>query len=316
MMAYTDTHARVLMRLLSRDAWLYTEMVTAAAVMHGDRQRLIGFDESEHPVALQLGGCDPVQMAQAAVIAEQFGYDEVNINVGCPSERVRSGAFGAALMAQPETVAQCVRAMRQSADLPVTVKTRIGIDHQDSYAFLCDFAGAVTQAGCDTLIVHARKAWLQGLSPKQNREIPPLHYDVVYRLKRDFPDLELIINGGITTLDEVDAHLERVDGVMLGRAAYHNVFLLADVDERVYGRVGTAPRREAAVQAYIAYAEAASRRGGATLAIVKPLLALFHGQPRARHWRRALCGAHVRHTPAPVIIRQALLAMEEHHAAA
>jgi tRNA-dihydrouridine synthase A len=316
MMGYTDSHARVLMRLLSRNAWLYTEMLTAAAVVHGDTERLLRFDESEHPVALQLGGCEPQLMARACGAAAQFGYDEVNINVGCPSERVRSGSFGAALMADPATVAACLRAMQDCMDVPITVKTRIGIDHQDSYNFLADFTGAVADTGCKTLIVHARKAWLKGLSPKQNREIPPLHYEVVYRLKRDFPDLEIVINGGITRIADAQKHLIEVDGVMLGRAAYHNIFMLAGVDEAIYGDTSYAPTREATVQAYMQHAEQESARGTSTLAIVKPLLALFHGQPRGRHWRRALSGGHVRHTPAPTVICQASLAMEQHHAAA
>ena len=316
MMAYTDTHARVLMRLLSRDTWLYTEMVTAAAVVHGDVERLLGFAQAEHPVALQLGGCDPQLMASAAAAAARVGYDEVNINVGCPSERVRSGAFGAALMAEPATVAACITAMQERVEIPVTVKTRIGIDHQDSYEFVTDFAGIVRDAGCKTLIVHARKAWLQGLSPKQNREIPPLNYDVVYRLKRDFPDLEIIVNGGIACLEDASAHLGEVDGVMLGRSAYHNIFMLADVDEAIYGRASSTLTRECAVEAYMHHAEQAAARGISTLAIVKPLLALFHGQPRARHWRRALSGAQVRHAPAPALIRQALAALHSHDVAA
>ncbi len=235
MMDYTDRHARYLLRLISRRTLLYTEMVTAAAVVHGDTARLLAFDAAEHPVALQLGGADPAEMAQAARIGAEFGYDEINLNIGCPSDRVQSGRFGACLMAEPDTVADCVRAMRAQTDVPVTVKTRIGIDHRDSYEELCAFVDKVAEAGCETFIVHARKAWLQGLSPKQNREIPPLDYPRVHRLKRDYPELEIIINGGIRSLDETERELAEVDGVMIGRAVFDDLWMLAEADRRLFG---------------------------------------------------------------------------------
>ena len=230
MMDWTDRHDRYFLRLITRHALLYTEMVTADAILHGDRSRLLRFDPAEQPVALQLGGSEPVKLADCARIAEQWGYAEVNLNVGCPSDRVRSGRFGACLMAEPERVGECVARMQSATSLPVTVKTRIGIDDLDSYQYLRDFIGTVADAGCAVFIIHARKAWLEGLSPKENREIPPLHHDTVYRIKCDFPGLNIVLNGGVSTLDEAESHLQFVDGVMLGRAAYQNPYLLADVD--------------------------------------------------------------------------------------
>ena len=230
MMGCTDRHGRYLLRLLSRRARLYTEMIPVGALLHGDAERALRFDAAEHPVAIQLGGSDPADLARCARLAEWTGYDEVNLNVGCPSPRVQRGCFGAALIARPSLVADCVAAMRDAASIPVTVKTRIGIDDLDSYARFRDFAGAVAEAGCSTLIVHARKAWLSGLSPRQNREVPPLRHDRVYRLKHEMPDLEIVLNGGITTLEEAGTALRRVDGVMLGRAAWHDLWLLAEVD--------------------------------------------------------------------------------------
>ena len=286
MMGCTDRHARYLMRLVSRRARLYTEMIPAGALLHGDAERALRFDPAEHPVAIQLGGSDPADLARCARRAARAGYDEVNLNVGCPSPRVRKGCFGAALMARPALVAECVAAMRDAATIPVTVKTRTGIDDLDSYARFRDFAGTVAQAGCATLIVHARKAWLSGLSPRQNREIPPLHYDRVYRLKRELPDVEVVLNGGVTTLEAARRALARVDGVMLGRAAWHDLWLLAGVDRDLFGDTGPPPERNEVVGSYLAYA---MRQGDARLGeLVRPLLGLARGVPGARRWRRTL----------------------------
>src|SRR5262245_4164603 len=261
MMDWTDRHCRFFHRLLTRRAFLYTEMVTAQAVLHGRRERLLAFSPQEHPVALQLGGSDPRRLAQAAAIGESFGYDEINLNVGCPSDRVQEGRFGACLMAEPALVADCVAAMRARVGVPVTVKCRIGIDDQDSEADLERFIGAVARAGCRTFIVHARKAWLQGLSPKENREVPPLDYPRVHRLKAAHPELEIVINGGIASLDEAAAHLAHVDGVALGRAAYQNPYLLADVDRRLFGATGTLSRRMV-LDALLPYAGGPLQAGG------------------------------------------------------
>ena len=286
MMGCTDRHARYLMRLLSRRARLYTEMVPTGAVIHGDASRALRFDEAEHPVAVQLGGSDSADLARCARRAEAAGFDEVNLNVGCPSPRVQRGCFGAALMARPDLVAECVAAMRDAASIPVTVKTRIGIDELDSYAEFRDFAGTVTSAGCGTLIVHARKAWLTGLSPRQNREIPPLRHDRVYRLKRDLPHVEVVLNGGLADLEAAGRALARVDGVMLGRAAYHDLWLLAGVDRILFGDAAPSPERGDVVAGYFEYAR---RQDDARLAeLVRPLLGLFRGAPGARRWRRTL----------------------------
>ncbi len=302
MMDWTDRHCRVFHRQLTRHALLYTEMITAAAIRHGDRQRLLGFSDIEHPVALQVGGADPDDMALAAEQAEAFGYDEVNINVGCPSDRVQSGRFGACLMAEPETVAASVAAMRRACGLPVTVKTRIGIDDRDSYAELCRFVEAVAAAGCATVIIHARKAWLSGLSPKQNREIPPLDYDRVYRLKQDFPALEIILNGGVQSLDEAEAHMARVDGVMLGRAAYQTPALLADVDRRFFDPTAPVPERDSAVEALLPYIAAERAAGTPLIAMTRHILGLYQGLPGAKIWRRHLSeNAHRRGSDESVI---------------
>ena len=286
MMGCTDRHGRYLLRLLSRRARLYTEMIPVGALLHGNAERALRFDPAEHPVAIQLGGSDPADLARCARLAERAGYDEVNLNVGCPSPRVQRGSFGAALMARPDLVAECVAAMRNAASIPVTVKTRIGIDDLDSHARLRDFAGVVAGAGCDTLIIHARKAWLSGLSPRQNREIPPLRHDRVYRLKREMPALEIVLNGGITTLEEAETALRRVDGVMLGRAAWHDLWLLAGVDRTLFGDTAPPPERSEVTGRYLAYAE---RQHGARLGeLVRPLLGLCHGVPGARRWRRTL----------------------------
>lgn len=286
MMEYTDRHARYFLRLISRRALLYTEMITAEAVIHGDQQRLLGFSPREHPIALQLGGSDPERMARAAEIGQKFGYDEINVNVGCPSDRVRSGRFGACLMAEPDLVAACVAAMRAATDLPITVKSRIGIDDQDSYEFLRHFVETVAAAGCGSFIIHARKAVLGGLSPKQNREVPPLDYDRVYRLKADHGALEIIINGGIASLEQCPNHLSHVDGVMLGRAAYQAPYLLAGVDRTLFADTTPLPGREELVRAMGPYIAEQMRQGVRLHAITRHMLGLYHGQPGARAWRR------------------------------
>jgi tRNA-dihydrouridine synthase A len=288
MMDQTDRHCRAFFRSLSAHAYLYTEMVNARAVLRGCRERLLGFAAAEHPVALQLGGSEPAVMASAARIGEQLGYREININAGCPSDRVQEGRFGACLMAQPELVARCVEAMAAAVSLPITVKTRIGIDHQDDYASLHRFVHTVAGAGCRCIIVHARKAWLSGLSPKQNREIPPLRHDVVYRLKRDFPQVEIVINGGITDLAGCRQHLRKVDGVMLGRAPYRNPYLLATVDAELFGADDVRISREEAVLAMVDYAAGQLRQGTPLKHITRHMLGLFQGQPGARRWRRTL----------------------------
>ena len=288
MMDWSDRHCRFFHRLLTKHALLYTEMVTADAVVRGDRQRLIGFSPEEHPVALQLGGSDAAKLAEAAEIGAAFGYDEINLNVGCPSDRVQEGRFGACLMAEPQLVADCVRAMRDRVAIPVTVKCRIGIDDQDEERDFQNFIETVNGAGCTAFIVHARKAWLKGLSPKENREIPPLDYSRVYRLKQARPDLEIIINGGIETLDACDEHLRHVDGVMLGRAAYHDPALLGGVDRRYYSGDAAEVSRADALRALIPYAERHVAAGGKLSNITRHVLGLYHGRPRGRAFRRHL----------------------------
>ncbi len=311
MMDWTDRHCRVFHRLISRHALLYSEMVTADAVIHGDRQRLIGFSEEEQPVALQLGGCDPVKLADAAKIAEGFGYDEINLNVGCPSNRVQSGRFGACLMAEPELVRDCVGAMREAVMVPVTVKCRIGIDDQDNEVDLNRFVDCVAEAGIETFIVHARKAWLEGLSPKQNRDVPPLDYECVYRLKRRRDDLTIIINGGIETLDEADGHLEHVDGVMLGRAAYQTPYVLAQVDQRYFGSIERIPTRAEIIANLIPYIEMQMHEGVRMHQITRHILGLYHGQPRARAWRRHLSEVGVRADSGVEVLGEALKMVED-----
>ena len=288
MMDWTDRHCRYFHRLLTRHARLYSEMVTADAVIHGDRTRLLAFSPQEHPVALQLGGSDPVKLGEAAAIGEAEGYDEINLNVGCPSDRVQDGRFGACLMAEPELVARAVEAMRACVRVPVTVKCRIGIDDQDSEADLERFVATVAGAGCQTFIVHARKAWLEGLSPKENREIPPLDYGRVHRLKAAHPELEIVINGGIASLDDATSHLDKVDGVAMGRAAYQNPYLLSEVDRRLFGDTRPAPERAAVLEALIPYIEQHLRGGGRLNNVTRHVLGLYHGQPRARAFRRHL----------------------------
>jgi tRNA-dihydrouridine synthase A len=291
MMDWTDRHCRVFHRQLTRRALLYSEMATADAVIHGDLARLLGFSPEEHPIALQLGGSDPDKLAEAARIGFEFGYDEINLNVGCPSDRVQVGRFGACLMAEPELVAACVAAMQASQPGPVTVKCRIGIDDQDAEADFQRFIDVVAGIGCRTFIVHARKAWLKGLSPKENREIPSLDYARVYRLKASRPDLEIVLNGGIETLTAARAHLDHVDGVMLGRAAYQNPFILACVDRELFGDAGDEPTRGAALNALLPYVEAHIRHGGRLSNVTRHVLQLYHGQPRGRAFRRLLSEA-------------------------
>ena len=288
MMDWTDRHCRYFHRLISRHTWLYTEMVTTGALLFGDVARHLAFTAEEAPVALQLGGSEPADLARAAKLGEQWGYDEINLNCGCPSERVQRGAFGACLMNEPQLVADCVRAMRDAVSVPVTVKHRIGVDAVEDYAFVRDFVGTIAEAGCEVFIVHARNAILKGLSPKENREIPPLKYDYAYRLKRDFPSLEIIINGGIKTLDEVELHLEHVDGVMLGREAYHNPYVLADVDARFYGAAGPAKTREQVEAELIEYCASELARGAFLGALTRHALGLYRGVAGARGWRRVL----------------------------
>jgi len=288
MMDWSDRHCRYFWRLLTRRALLYTEMVTAGALIHGDRDRFLHFNEEEHPVALQLGGSDPAQLARCARWAQEWGYDEVNLNCGCPSDRVQSGLFGACLMAQPRLVADCVAAMRNSCDLPVTVKHRIGIDHMESYGELGTFVETVAAAGCSVFIVHARKAWLQGLSPRENREVPPLNYPWVYRLKQDFPHLTIVINGGIQSIDQCRAHLMHVDGVMLGREAYGNPWLLAHVDEALFGVESPVTSRGEVIAALLPYTRRQLAEGAQLNHITRHILGLFHGMPGARKFRRHL----------------------------
>jgi tRNA-dihydrouridine synthase A len=288
MLDWTDRHCRFFLRRCAPHARLYTEMITTGALLHGSAERLLEFDPSEHPVAAQLGGSEPDELATCARMVERWGYDEINLNVGCPSERVRRGAFGACLMAEPRLVAECVHAMRAAVSIPVTVKHRTGIDRIESYAFARDFVGVVAEAGCRTFIVHARNAWLNGLSPKENRGIPPLRYDVVYRLKADFPDVEFVINGGLTTPEEIASQLLRVDGVMVGRVAYHDPWLFAAMDTKIFGAAPIEHTRSAVVGAMLEYATREIARGAALRHITRHMLGLFHGEPGARLWRRML----------------------------
>ena len=310
MMDWTDRHCRFFHRQITRHARLYTEMLTADAVIHGDVERLLGFDEAEHPVALQLGGADAGRLAQAARIGAEFGYDEINLNVGCPSDRVQSGRFGAALMAEPQLVAECVVAMKEAVSVPVTVKCRIGIDDQDSEADLARFAQSQADAGVDVLIVHARKAWLQGLSPKQNRDVPPLDYPRIHRLAAAMPDLPIVLNGGVATLGEARAHLAKVAGVMVGRAAYQTPYMLAEVDREFFGATAPVPTRAAIVRAMLPYIETQCRRGTRLSAITRHMLGLYHGRPNARAWRRCLTEGAIKPGAGPDLALQALALVE------
>lgn len=309
MMDWTDRHCRFLHRQLTRKALLYTEMVVADAVIRGDREKLIGFDPVEHPVALQLGGSEPAKLAEAARIGAEFGYDEINLNVGCPSDRVQSGTFGACLMKEPDLVGDCVAAMKEKAPVPVTVKSRIGVDDQDPDEALERLAESVFAAGCDALWVHARKAWLQGLSPRENRDIPPLDYDCVYRLKRKYASRFIGINGGIQTLDEAVAHLTSVDGVMLGRAAYHTPSILASVDERIYEEEGGPVDLLAVVDAMAEHAARHIASGGRLSHVTRHMTGLFHGLPGARRFRQILSTEATRPGAGPDVLRRALAAV-------
>jgi tRNA-dihydrouridine synthase A len=286
MMDRTDRHLRYLLRLLAPHARLYTEMLTARALVRGDAERLLRFDRAEHPVALQLGGAEPDELAAAARIGAAAGYDEINLNVGCPSDRVQAGCFGAALMLEPKRVAECVRAMRAAVEVPVTVKTRLGVDEHDSYEFVRDFVGEVAGAGCETFVVHARKAWLSGLSPKENREVPPLDYARVHRLKSEFPALTIVLNGGLATLEESVAQLGHVDGVMLGRAVIQDSWLLARIDEHVFG--GALPSEAEVLRAFERHVAAELERGTPLRVMTRPLLGMRNARPGGRRWRRGL----------------------------
>jgi|SRR5579863_191772 len=315
LMDCTDRHCRVFHRLLTRRARLYTEMLTTGAVLHGDRQRLLGFDAVEHPVALQLGGSDPRDLALAARIGEDFGYDEINLNVGCPSDRVKHGRFGACLMAEPALVAEGVDAIKRAVRLPVTVKCRIGIDDQDPETALDALAGGVVAAGADAVIVHARKAWLNGLSPKQNRDIPPLDYGRVYRLKAAWPQLPVVINGGIASLSEARRHLDHVDGVMLGRAAYQEPWRLLNVDRELFGEAPSHTTMQDVFEAMMPYIERELSRGVRLHSITRHVVGAFHGVPGARAFRRALAERAVKPGAGVDVLRDAM-ALVEHRSAA
>jgi len=291
MMDWTDRHCRYFLRLVSPHARLYTEMVTTGALQFGNVPRHLDFDPAEHPVGLQLGGSDPLHLADSARLGEAWGYDEINLNVGCPSERVQTGSFGACLMREPALVAQCIAAMRDAVSLPVTVKHRIGIDAVEDYEFVRDFVGTVAEAGASAFMVHARNAILKGLSPKQNREVPPLKYDYVYRLKRDFPKLTIVINGGITGIRDVARELEQVDGVMLGRAAYHDPWLLAQAEAMCFAAKAPVHTRGDVIAALVPYAEAQRARGVPLRAIARHVVGLYHGQPGGRRFRQLLSDA-------------------------
>ena len=295
MMDWNDRLCRYLLRRVTRHALLYTEMVTTGALLQGDRQRFLAHDAAEHPLALQLGGSNPSELAACAGMGGDYGYDEINLNIGCPSDRVQSGRFGACLMAEPELVAECVDAMNTAVAVPVTVKTRIGIDDHDSFDELAHFIRCVQAAGCKTFIIHARKAYLQGLSPKENRTVPPLNYDFAYRIKQMFPGLVIILNGGIERLDQAETHLLKVDGVMLGRAAYHNPYMLAQADRQIFNDPHPVPGRDDIVLGMIPYIERELKRGTLLKHITRHMLGLYQGTPGARHWRRHLS----EHAPRP-----------------
>ncbi|BCX89149.1 tRNA-dihydrouridine synthase A [Methylomarinovum tepidoasis] len=310
MLEWTDRHFRYFLRLLTEHTLLYTEMVTCGALLHGDAARILAFDARERPLVLQLGGSDPRLLARAVRIADACGFAAYNLNVGCPSDRVQEGRFGACLMREPERVAELVAAMRAVTRLPVSVKCRIGVDERDRYDDLAAFVATVAQGGCDTFIVHARKAWLKGLSPKENRTVPPLRYELVHRLKQDFPGLTIVLNGGIDSLDQAAAHLAWVDGVMIGRAAYHNPYLLAEADRRFFGGRRPPPSREDVLRAYLPYVRKQLAAGVRLHAMTRHLLGLYHGQPGARRWRRHLSGAGSR-AGAGIEVLSAWLARQE-----
>ena len=305
MMDWTDRHCRYFMRLMSPGVRLYTEMVTAAAIHHGDANRLLRYHDDEHPIAVQLGGSDPELMAEAAATSAGFGYDEININVGCPSDRVKSGQFGACLMASPDVVAECLKAMQARVDVPVTVKTRIGIDDKDSDEFLDTFVSTVAEAGCRKFVVHARIAILEGLSPKENRTIPPLNYERVYRLKQDYPDLDIVINGGIETVEQVSDALRHVDGVMIGRQAYHHPYFLAELEQH-FNPGWQPPSRDQVVESMLPYIEAELADGERLGRITRHILGLYAGQPGARAWRRHISENAHRHGAGTEVVLEAL----------
>ncbi len=286
MLDWTDRHCRYFLRLISQHSVLYTEMITTGAIIYGDTDYHLQMDSFEHPVALQLGGSSPTDLAKACVLASKYDYAEINLNCGCPSDRVQNGMFGAVMMKNAQVTADCMAAMRDAVDLPVTVKHRIGVDDFDSYEFLCDFVGTVAETGCQTFLVHARKAWLKGLSPKQNREVPELNYDRVYQLKQDFPDLEIIINGGVTDLEQSKQHLERLDGVMVGREAYTNPYLLASVDQQFYGSNAPIKSREKIAEEFLNYVDNELAKGTRLQAMTRHILGLYHRMPGARQFRR------------------------------
>lgn len=316
MMAWTDRHQRYFMRLISRHALLYTEMVTTGAIIHGDTERFLARHEAEHPVALQLGGSEPKALADCAVIAQAYGYDEINLNVGCPSDRVQSGRFGACLMAEPNLVADCVAAMQEKVNIPVTVKCRIGIDEQDENTALQAFIEPVAQAGCTTFIVHARKAWLKGLSPKENRDIPPLRYPLVHQIKRENPALNIVINGGIETLDDAVAHLQQMDGVMIGRAAYQNPALLLQADSVLFNDASDTPSRHDIVERYLPYIEAQLALAVPLHSMTRHILGLFQGCAGAKRWRRYLSENSHKPQAGPEVVRHALALVPDTQATA
>jgi len=289
MMDWTDRHYRYFMRQITKRTLLYTPMITTQAILHGDRKRLLDYSPIEHPLALQLGGDNPRDLAASARIAEEWGYDEVNLNVGCPSDRVQEGNFGACLMAKPEHVVECIGAMKAAVQIPVTIKHRIGIDDMDSYEHMAQFVRIVSEANCDVFIIHARKAWLQGLSPKENRTVPPLRYDEIYQVKKEFPHLSVVLNGGVRSLEEMQKHLRSVDGVMIGRAAYEDPYLFADVDERFFGEKKKCPSRKEILQRMLPYIEENVTQHGLSMkTMTRHMLGLFHGVPGARTYRRLL----------------------------
>ena len=312
MMDYSDRHGRYFLRQFSANMRLYTEMITAAAIIHGNRDELLGYHPQEHPLAVQLGGSDPSMLAEVAKICEEYGYDEINLNCGCPSDRVQSGQFGACLMLQPALVADCVAAMKSATSLPVTVKHRLGVDDQDDYDLFASFVDQQLAAGSDAMIAHARNAWLKGLSPKQNRDIPPLHYDWVYRLKQDFPNTTIVLNGGIKTIEDSLLHLQQVDGVMLGREPFHNPMLLSEVDLSIFGD-SNAPRisRHQVVTQMLPYIENNLAKGVALHHMVKPMMGLFNGVSNARRWRRYLSEHMFQKGAGTEVIQAALLQLGE-----
>jgi len=308
MLDWTDRHDRYLLRLLSKEILLYSEMVTTGALIHGDRDHHLQFNQEETPVALQLGGSNPAELAECARMAEDYGYNEVNLNCGCPSDRVQSGRFGACLMAEPELVGRCVQAMQQAVSIPVTVKNRIGIDHMESFEEFRGFISTVADYGCEVFIVHARKAWLQGLSPKENREKPPLHYDFVYRIKEEFPGLHISLNGGVKTLDAVNEHLQKCDGVMVGREAYENPWMLARADEVVFKQSGNPVQsRRQVVEQFVPYVARQMEQGVPFHIMAKHILGLFSGMPGSRRWRRNISENQSVRSPGPRPLRAELL---------